>query len=41
VYSGVMTLLVLFLTRFIVGLRMDDKAESAGADVSQHRERIA
>jgi Amt family ammonium transporter len=41
VYSGGMTAVVLIVTRFIVGLRVDDKSEQAGLDVSQHRERVA
>jgi ammonium transporter, Amt family len=40
-YSGVMTAVLLLVTRFIVGLRVDEKAEHVGLDVSQHRERIA
>jgi len=40
VYSGVMTGVLLWLTRIIVGLRADENAESDGMDISQHREQI-
>jgi Amt family ammonium transporter len=39
-YSGTMTALLLVVTKFIVGLRVDENAEQAGLDISQHRERI-
>ena len=41
VYSGVMSAILLWLTKLIVGLRVDDNAELVGLDVSQHREHIA
>ncbi len=41
VYSGVMSAVLLWLTKLIVGLRVDDNAELVGLDVSQHREHIA
>jgi Amt family ammonium transporter len=40
VYSGVMTAILLLVTKFIVGLRPDENAELTGLDISQHRERI-
>ncbi|OYU46514.1 MAG: ammonia channel protein [Burkholderiales bacterium PBB4] len=39
-YSGVMTWILLFVTKVIVGLRTDDAAETAGLDISQHREKM-
>ena len=39
-YSGAMTALLLLVTNFIVGLRVQDNAEQVGLDISQHRERI-
>ena len=39
-YSGVMTAVLLVVTKFIVGLRVEENAEQAGLDISQHRERI-
>ncbi len=39
-YSGVMTYVLLWLTRVIVGMRVDNAAEAAGLDISQHRERL-
>ena len=39
-YSGAMTAVLLLVTRFIVGLRVDEDAEQRGLDISQHRERI-
>jgi Amt family ammonium transporter len=39
-YSAVMTGLLLWLTRVLVGLRVDDSAETLGLDLSQHREAI-
>ena len=41
VYSGVMSAVLLWVTKLIVGLRVDDNAELVGLDVSQHREHIA
>jgi Amt family ammonium transporter len=41
VYSGVMSAALLWLTKLIVGLRVDDQSELVGLDVSQHREHIA
>ena len=40
VYSGVMTAVLLWVTKIIVGLRVDDNAEAAGLDLSQHREKM-
>jgi ammonium transporter, Amt family len=40
-YSGAMTAALLWLTKVLVGLRVDDAAESLGLDVTQHREAIA
>lgn len=40
VYSGAMSFALLWLTKVIVGLRVDDNAELVGLDVSQHREHI-
>ncbi|OYT90191.1 MAG: ammonia channel protein [Burkholderiales bacterium PBB3] len=39
-YSGVMTAVLLWVTKIIVGLRVDDNAEAAGLDLSQHREKM-
>ncbi len=39
-YSGLMSLALLWVTKLIVGLRVDDAAEVAGLDVSQHREHM-
>jgi Amt family ammonium transporter len=39
-YSGVMTYVLLWLTRVIVGLRVDEAAEAIGLDISQHREQL-
>jgi Amt family ammonium transporter len=39
-YSGAMSWALLWLTKGIVGLRVDDNAELVGLDVSQHREHI-
>jgi Amt family ammonium transporter len=39
-YSGAMSWALLWLTKVIVGLRVDDNAELVGLDVSQHREHI-
>nr|WP_315465658.1 ammonium transporter [uncultured Rhodoferax sp.] len=41
VYSGVMSAALLWLTKLIVGLRVDGNSELVGLDVSQHREHIA
>ena len=40
-YSGVMTALLLWLTKLIVGLRVDEQSELTGLDIAQHRERIS
>lgn len=40
VYSGVMSWALLWVTKVIVGLRVDDNAELTGLDVSQHREHM-
>ncbi|APW44655.1 ammonia channel protein [Rhodoferax saidenbachensis] len=39
-YSGIMSVLLLWVTKLIVGLRVDDAAELAGLDISQHREHM-
>ncbi|MBX3654100.1 MAG: ammonium transporter [Ramlibacter sp.] len=39
-YSLVMTVLLLLLTKFIVGLRVDEQSELTGLDIAQHRERM-
>jgi Amt family ammonium transporter len=39
-YSAVMTGLLLWVTRVLIGLRVDDTAEALGLDISQHREAI-
>jgi Amt family ammonium transporter len=41
VYSGVMSAALLWITKLIVGLRVDENSELVGLDVSQHREHIA
>ncbi len=40
-YSLVMTALLLWLTKLIVGLRVDEQSELTGLDIAQHRERIS
>jgi Amt family ammonium transporter len=40
-YSGIMTAVLLLVTRFIVGLRVDEQTEQSGLDIGQHRERLA
>jgi Amt family ammonium transporter len=40
-YSGVMTAVLLVVTRFLVGLRVDEQTELSGLDIGQHRERLA
>jgi Amt family ammonium transporter len=39
-YSGVMTLLLLWVTRVLIGLRVDEATEQAGLDLSLHREQL-
>lgn len=39
-YSLVVTAALLFITHWIVGLRVDDQGEQAGMDIAQHRERL-
>jgi Amt family ammonium transporter len=39
-YGGVMSALLLWVTKLLVGLRVDDTAESIGLDITQHREQI-
>ena len=39
-YSGVMTAVLLGVTKIIVGLRADENSELTGMDVSQHREHL-
>ncbi len=40
-YSLVMSALLLLLTKFIVGLRVDEQTELTGLDIAQHRERLS
>ena len=40
VYSAVMSGILLLLIRAVLGLRVDEQAEMAGLDISQHRERM-
>jgi Amt family ammonium transporter len=40
-YSGIMTAVLLAVTKFIVGLRVDEASEQQGLDIAQQRERIA
>jgi ammonium transporter, Amt family len=40
-YSFVMTAVLLLVTKFIVGLRVDEQTEQTGLDIAQHRERLA
>ena len=40
-YSGVMSAVLLWVTKLLVGLRVAPHSELAGLDVSQHREHIA
>ncbi len=40
VYSGVMSAVLLWVTKVIVGLRVDDASEVTGLDVTQHREHM-
>ena len=39
-YSATMSVLLLWVTKVIVGLRVDDASEEAGLDISQHREQM-
>lgn len=39
-YSALATAVLLVLIQFTVGLRVDEKAETVGLDISQHRERM-
>jgi len=39
-YSLVMTALLLLVTKWIVGLRVDEQSELNGLDIAQHRERL-
>ncbi len=40
VYSGLMSWALLWVTKVIVGLRVDENSELTGLDVSQHREHL-
>ncbi len=40
VYSGVMSAVLLWLTKLLVGLRVDDTSEVTGLDITQHREHL-
>jgi Amt family ammonium transporter len=39
-YAAVASVLLLLVTRVLVGLRVDDQVEQAGLDIGQHRERL-
>lgn len=39
-FSLVGTALLLWITNFVVGLRVDEQSEQAGLDIAQHRERL-
>ena len=39
-YSGVMTMVLLWVTRVLIGLRVDEASEQAGLDISLHREQL-
>jgi ammonium transporter, Amt family len=36
-----MTAVLLLVTKFVVGLRVDEQTEQTGLDIAQHRERLA
>ena len=40
VYSGVMTALLLWLVKLVIGLRLTERQEQEGLDLSQHGERV-
>jgi Amt family ammonium transporter len=40
VYSGVVTSLILWLVHWVIGLRVTEKQEQDGLDLSQHGERV-
>ena len=39
-YSLVVTAVLLWITNFVVGLRVDEQSEQTGLDIAQHRERL-
>jgi Amt family ammonium transporter len=39
-YAAVASVVLLLVTRVLVGLRVDDQVEQAGLDIGQHRERL-
>ena len=39
-YSAVMSAVLLWLIKSVIGLRVDEQAERNGLDISEHRERI-
>ncbi len=39
-YSLVVTAVLLWITNFVVGLRVDEQSEQVGLDIAQHRERL-
>jgi Amt family ammonium transporter len=39
-YSAAMTALILYVVKLVIGLRVTEKQESDGLDISQHRERV-
>jgi Amt family ammonium transporter len=40
VYSGVMTLILLMVTKALVGLRVDQEEKRGGLDINLHGEQI-
>jgi Amt family ammonium transporter len=40
VYSAAVSAALLLLLKYTVGLRVDERSEFAGLDISQHRERM-
>jgi len=39
-YSLAATAVLLWLTNFAMGLRVDEQSEQTGLDIAQHRERL-
>ena len=39
-YAAVMSVVLLLVTQFLVGLRVDEQTEQTGLDIGQHRERL-
>lgn len=40
IYSGIVTLIILFIVDFAIGLRIDSEEEHDGLDLTQHAERV-